>query len=90
MSFVLTVCGNNFSLTMGDGRLIRLKDKQVIDEKIQKVYKVKDGVCLGFAGNPVVAEIALNKMQQYNLKKLDPKKIKQLYIDKLKSIGHID
>lgn len=74
MSIVLCVCGSNFSITMGDGRLVRLEDNKPIHEKIQKVYKMNDGVSLGFVGDPIVAETALEKLQQYNLKKLSPEK----------------
>lgn len=85
MSFVLTVCGSSYSITMGDGRLMNLETNLPAHERVLKVHRVNNNVCIGYTGNAIVAEAAFEKLSKYNVVKHNPRKIAELYIEKLKT-----
>lgn len=70
MSFVLSVCGSNFSLMMGDSRMIRLNDNKIVDENFNKVISVRKDVCIGFTGDPIPMGIAYNELCMQDIDKL--------------------
>lgn len=86
VSFIISVCGVNFSLTLGDGRMTNLSTGEVAYEKIQKIYKINNNVCIGFTGDPIAAGIALKELDSYSLNTMTLERIKRVFIGKLKEI----
>lgn len=86
MSFLLSVCGYNFSLNMSDGRMKNLATNSIEDENFQKVHKVNNNVCIGFTGDPIGAGLMLDELRFYDLSKMTLERIKRISIEKLKTL----
>ena len=86
MSLVVCVCGEYFSIIMGDSRMISLSDNEIVDENIQKVLQLNDNVAIGFTGDPIPTSLALQELDNYNVKFLTLERIKRIMINKLKEI----
>lgn len=48
MSFVICVCGMNFSTIMSDGRLVKLPNNIVVREDVSKVLKINKNVAIAY------------------------------------------
>lgn len=47
MSFVICVCTENFSVMMGDSRLVKLPNNIVVSEHYPKVLQINKNVSIG-------------------------------------------
>ena len=86
MSFVICVCGDHFSVTMSDGRMIMLPDHSIASETIKKEIKINNNVVLGVTGDPTPMEIAINNLRHYSYETLHVPEIRELLIAKLKTL----
>ena len=54
MSAVVAVCGTNYALMVGDGRLVKYDNGRVVEiasETTRKVFRLNDSVLLGVTGD---------------------------------------
>lgn len=86
MSFVLSVCGGNFTVMMSDGRVSKAGDRRVAGEDYQKVFRLNEKVCLGMTGDPVAIYYTLNELQDCSLETMTMERIKRILINTLKGI----
>ncbi len=88
MSFVLCVCGSNFSLMMSDGRVTAFKENEnstkIICEDFKKIKRVNPNVIIGFTGDLFVGECIEKALYGYQLENLTMERIKRIIINKLK------
>lgn len=87
MSFAICVCGDHFSVTMADGRMMRLSDNTIVTETAIKAIKINDNVSLGVTGDPIPIEVAINSLRNYNYSNLNALEIRSLLIKKLKTLN---
>lgn len=87
MSFVLSICGSNFSLMMGDNRMIRLNDNKIVNENLYKVIKINENICIGFAGDPMPIYFVYNQLCIQNIDNLSFQQVKEHFIKGLKKIS---
>lgn len=70
MSLVICVCNVDYSVMVGDGRMIEFdtngKQIRVVNENTQKVFKVNDFVSVGYAGDPIPAVFALKTLENFD------------------------
>lgn len=86
MSFVICVCGVNFSVMMGDGRLIKYPERTIEDEYYPKVFKINKNVLIGTTGDPLPIDEAFGELRNYNVEYLTLEKIRKIFINKLKTL----
>lgn len=86
MSFVLSVCGGNFSVMMSDGRVNKTGDNRVAGEEYQKVFQMNEKVCLGLVGDPVAVYYAFHELTTYNVEKITMEKMKRVLVSALKEV----
>ena len=67
MSFILCVCGNNFSIMLGDGQET-VKNGELyipVRKDYKKVYSVNENVCIGLAGDTNIVEQIVSELHIY-------------------------
>lgn len=87
MSFVLCVCGMNFSTMMSDGRMIKLPNNDIVREDVSKVLKINKNVAIAYTGDPIPVQIAINKLKEYNIGQLSMENIEKIIIAQLKNLS---
>lgn len=86
MSFVICVCGYDFSIMMADGRLVEYPNKnKIVAEKVIKVRQINKNVMVGFAGDPLPAENAVDELLGDNHQNLYVTEARELLVQKLET-----
>lgn len=86
MSFVLSVCGSDFSVMMSDGRVQKYALNQEVHEDYPKVFQISEKVCLGVQGDPVASYYILKELQQYEVSKITLERMKRILTNALKEV----
>ena len=90
MSFVICVCGYDFSMMMADGRLVEYPNSNVIvNEKVMKIIKINNNVMVGFTGDPLPAEFAINDLMKYDVQNCYVPEVQKILIEKLKHLKRL-
>lgn len=69
MSFILCVCGNNFSILKSDGKEVRKTGNKYIPVKndFKKVFRINNSICAGFSGTSKAVKYIVSNL--YKLEK---------------------
>ena len=86
MSFVLCVCGMNFSVMMSDGRMISLPNNDIVAENVSKVIKFNKNVAMAYTGDPIPTQIAIKTLEKYNVHNFSMEEIEKIIIEQLKMV----
>ena len=87
MSFVICICGTNFSVMMSDGRMVKIPENTVVREDFPKVIKINNNVALAYTGDPVPTRIAIDKLSNYDIENLSLETIESIIIQQLKMLN---
>lgn len=90
MSFVLCVCGMDYSIMVGDSCMIAFdKNKaiQTVDENVRKVLRINENISIGYAGDPVAISAALQEFDSYDRGNLTLGQVKKIFVDKIKVLS---
>uniref|UniRef100_N1ZZN4 Uncharacterized protein n=1 Tax=Eubacterium plexicaudatum ASF492 TaxID=1235802 RepID=N1ZZN4_9FIRM len=85
MSFILSVCGNNYSIMLGDGQETIKNGELYIPVKkdYKKVLSINDNVCIGFAGDTAIVKQIVSELNNY--KNSTIRQIKDSILEKVKT-----
>lgn len=87
MSFVLSVCGKNYSIMLGDGQeTIKNGNLYIpIRHDFKKVYSINTNVCIGFVGDSEIVKTIIPELHIY--KNYSISEIKDSILMKVKSLS---
>lgn len=88
MSFAICVCGLNFSVMMSDGRLVKIPNNTVVREDVPKVIKFNRNVSMAYTGDPIPTQIAIGKLEEYDIINLSMEEIETIIINELKNLRY--
>lgn len=85
MSFILSVCGNNYSIMLGDGQETIKNGELYIPVKkdYKKVFSINDNVCIGFTGDTAIVKQIVSELNNY--KNSTIRQIKNNILEKVKT-----
>lgn len=69
MSLVICVCNTDYSVMVGDTRMIEFdaygNQIRIVNEDTRKVFKINADIAIGYTGDPIPAQIALQKLDTF-------------------------